>query len=65
MSKRPVGKKGKGKKKQIVQEEISDNLEQEDLGMMDEANMGGMDQLQLTNEEKDEMIFKTLGSGNP
>jgi hypothetical protein len=45
MSKRPVGKKGKGKKKQIVQEEISDNLEQEDLGMMDEANMGGMDQL--------------------
>jgi len=30
--------------------------------MMDQANMGGLDQLQLTAEEKDETIFKSLGS---
>jgi hypothetical protein len=27
--------------------------------------MGGLDQLQLTAEEKDETIFKSLGSSNP
>ena len=31
----------KGKKKQVIQEEISENLENdEDLNLMDQANMG-------------------------
>jgi dynein intermediate chain 1 len=33
--------------------------------MMDQANMGGIDQEQLTAEEKDEQIIKTLNSNNP
>ena len=32
---------------------------------MDQANMGGIDQEQLTAEEKDEQIIKTLNSFNP
>jgi hypothetical protein len=52
MSKRPVAKKGKkGKKNQIIAEEASDNLENEDeMNLMDQGNMGGIDQEQLTNE---------------
>lgn len=65
MSKRPV-KKGKKKPKTHIPEEISDNLDNdEDLNLMDQANMGGIDQEQLTAEEKDETIFKTLGANNP
>jgi len=67
MSKRPVAKKGKkGKKNQIIAEEASDNLENEDeMNLMDQGNMGGIDQEQLTNEQKDEQIFKVLNSNNP
>ena len=67
MSKRPVAKKGKkGKKNQISAEEASDNLENEDeMNLMDQGNMGGIDQEQLTNEQKDEQIFKVLNSNNP
>jgi hypothetical protein len=32
---------------------------------MDQGNMGGIDQEQLTNEQKDEQIFKVLNSNNP
>jgi hypothetical protein len=32
---------------------------------MDQANMGGIDQEQLTAEEKDEQVIKTLNSFNP
>jgi len=32
---------------------------------MDQANMGGIDQEQLTAEEKDEQVIKTLNSMNP
>ena len=54
--------KGKGKKKPKVEEEISDNLEnEEELNLMDPANMG-FDQIQLTAEEKDEQVIKNLSS---
>jgi len=33
---------------------MSDNIENEDDLIMDQANMGGIDQEQLTAEEKDE-----------
>ena len=32
---------------------------------MDQANMGGIDQEQLTSEEKEEQIIKTLNANNP
>jgi len=32
---------------------------------MDQANVGGIDQLQLTAEEKEESILRTLNSKNP
>jgi len=52
----------KGKKKPKVEEEISDNLEnEEELNLMDPANMG-FDQIQLTAEEKDEQVIKNLSS---
>jgi len=45
MSKRPVAKKGKkGGKKIPIVEEASDNLENEDeMNLMDQGNMGGID----------------------
>lgn len=50
----------------MIQEELSDQLENdEDLGMMDQNNMGGIDQEQLTAEEKEEQVIKTLTSHNP
>jgi len=59
-----ITKKG-GKKKPKVEEEISDNLEnEEELNLMDPANMG-FDQIQLTAEEKDEQVIKNLSSLNP
>ena len=62
MPPRRVVGKGKGKKKPKVEEEISDNLEnEEELNLMDPANMG-FDQIQLTNEEKDEQVIKNLSS---
>lgn len=55
----------KGKKKQVIQEEISENLENdEDLNLMDQANMG-FEQEQLTAEEKEKQEIKTLTSNNP
>lgn len=38
--------------------------EEDDMNLMDQNNMG-IDQLQLTQEEKDEMIIKTLTANNP
>jgi dynein intermediate chain 1 len=61
----PRAAKKKGKKKQVI-EEISDNLENdEDLNLMDQNNMGGFDQEQLTAEEREEQIIKTLNANNP
>jgi len=63
MSKRPAVKKGK--KKNIIQEEHSENMDNdEDMALMEQANMG-IDQEQLTQEQKDETIHKSLTSKNP
>ena len=64
MRKGPGGKKG-GKKKKQVEQEISEQNEDDELNIMDQANMGGVDQLQLTQEEKEETIIRTLLSKNP
>jgi len=48
-----------------VQEVESEQMgEDEEMNMMDQANMG-IDQLQLTQEEKDETVIKTLTANNP
>jgi hypothetical protein len=64
--------KGKGKqlrgkgKKAIEEEDASQNMEDDaDLLAMDQANQQGVDQEQLTAEEKDANIIKTLNSNNP
>ena len=50
----------------IPEEEEGDNIENEDdMALIDQANMGGIDQEQLTNEQKDEVKIKTLSSSNP
>jgi hypothetical protein len=67
------GKKG-GKRKvqqarrqQIDEEKESDTLEGDEDLLMNEQNnqLGGIDQEQLTAEEKEENVFKTLTSENP
>lgn len=61
---RGAGKKGK-KKQQRVQEVESEQMgDDEEMNMMDQGNMG-IDQLQLTQEEKDETVIKTLTAHNP
>jgi len=55
----------KGKKKQQVQDHESEQMnEEDDLNLMDQNNMG-IDQMQLTQEEKDETVIKTLTANNP
>ena len=57
----------KGKKKQAakqVDHESEQMNEEDDLNLMDQNNMG-IDQLQLTQEEKDESVIKTLTANNP
>jgi len=62
-------KKLKGKRtNNIVEEEgNSDNMDDDaDLLNMDiNINMGGVEQEQLTAEEKEEVIIKTLTTNNP
>ena len=48
------GGKNRKAKGPTIPEEMSDNIENEDDLIMDQANMGGIDQEQLTAEEKDE-----------
>lgn len=58
-------KKGKKKQQQKIQEHESEQMgEDDDMNLMDQANMG-IDQLQLTQEEKDESVIKTLCANNP
>ena len=52
------------KKKQQVQEELSEQDNDEDLIVNDPANMNE-EQLKLTPEEKEEMQYKSLSSNNP
>jgi hypothetical protein len=53
------------KKKQQVVEEISEQENDEDLNVMDPANMGGIDQEKLTPEEQEKVEVKVLNSNNP
>jgi dynein intermediate chain 1 len=61
-----AGKKGKKKgQRERIQEQESEQMgEEDDMNLMDQANMG-IDQLQLTQEEKDESVIKTLTADNP
>ena len=58
-------KKGKKKPQQKQIDHESEQMgEEDDMNLMDQANMG-IDQLQLTQEEKDESVIKTLTANNP
>jgi hypothetical protein len=59
------GKKAKRARERIQEEASEQNVDDDDMNLMDQANMGGIDQEQLTNEQKDEQIIKTLNSNNP
>lgn len=65
----PPRKGGKGKKKVTKRQEIDEdeeNLqEDDDLLNLGGDNVPGMDQEELTQEEKEEMLFKVLNSNNP
>jgi len=41
------------------------NENDEDLNLMDQANMDGPDVEDLTREQQEEVIYKTLDSNNP
>ena len=62
------GRKVKGKKnvrRPDIDEEDENIQEDDDLLNMGADNVPGMDQEDLTQEEKEEMIFKVLNSNNP
>ena len=62
------GRKAKGKKnvrRPDIDEEDENIQEDDDLLNMGNDNVPGMDQEDLTQEEKEEMIFKVLNSNNP
>lgn len=64
----PKGRKVKGKNKvrrPDIDEEDENIQEDDDLLNMGADNVPGMDQEDLTQEEKEEMIFKVLNSNNP
>lgn len=53
-------------KKKVVEDEVSENLQDDDeLLNMADANNLGHDQEDLTQEQKDETIYKKLTSNNP
>jgi hypothetical protein len=60
----PKVKKGKGKKKKQVEEEVSDNIPDDDDLLNMEANQQ-TDQEDLTPEQKEAMVYKKLTSNNP
>lgn len=65
MPPRKVAKK-KSTKRKVIEEEVSEGLQDDDeLLNMENANMPGMDQEDLTQEEKDEVMYKKLTSYNP
>lgn len=59
-----VKKAGKKGKKKVQEEEISENLQDDDELLNMEANKQ-TDQEDLTQEQKDEVIYKKLTSNNP
>lgn len=63
---RTTKKTTKKGQKNTIPEDDDENMENEDeMALMDQANMGGIDQEQLTNEQKEKEIVKTLSSNNP
>lgn len=66
MPPRPAKKAAKkaGKKK-VVDDEVSENLQDDDELLNMEANQLGHDQEDLTQEQKEENIYKKLTSNNP
>jgi hypothetical protein len=64
MPPKPV-KKGKKGKKKVVEDEVSENLQDDDELLNMEANQLGNDQEDLTQEQKDATIYKKLTSQNP
>ena len=69
MKKGTVGKATKKTQKRTakaIPEDDDENMDNEDeMALMDQANMGAQDQEQLTNEQKEKQIIKTLSSNNP
>ncbi len=64
----PPKRGGKQKKKATKRQEIDeedDNLQEDDDLLNMGAEVPGMDQEDITQEEKEEMIFKVLTSNNP
>ena len=61
----PKVKKGKkGTKKKVIEEDVSENLQDDDELLNMEANQQ-TDQEELTQEQRDETIYKKLASNNP
>jgi len=66
MPPRPAKKGKKSTKKKVVEDEVSENLQDDDeLLNMDHANQPGNEQEDLTQEQKEETIYKKLSSNNP
>ncbi len=61
------GKPGKGGKRQFEEEPPSENMDDDaDLMNMDQNNqLGGIDQEDISAEEKEEQVIKTLNTNNP
>jgi hypothetical protein len=55
----------KGGKKKVIEDEVSENLQDDDELLNMEANQLGHDQEDLTQEQKDETVYKKLTSNNP
>ena len=59
-------KRDKKKKRPIEEEGISENMEDDaDLLNADQNNLAGIDQEQLTAEEREASIIKSLNANNP
>ena len=66
MPPRPAKKAKKSTKKKMVEDEVSENLQDDDeLLNMDNANQPGNEQEDLTQEQKEENMYKKLTSNNP
>jgi len=66
MPPRPAKKAKKSTKKKAIEDEVSENLQDDDeLLNMDNANQPGNEQEDLTQEQKEENIYKKLTSNNP
>lgn len=62
---KPLKSKKATKKRQVEEAESEGAQEDDELLAMENGNMPGMDQEDLSQEEKDEIIYKQLNSNNP